>query len=156
MSILVAAAAVIDQPQYLLDTNIISHMMVDADGAVGKRAQQLLLSQPERQLCTSIIVQCELVYGLAKRPSKRLQQAYEFQIDGLVVLPLDTHVTTYYALLRAELERLGQSIGPNDTFIAAHALAVGAVLVSADSDFTRVPGLRVENWLTNDQETQNG
>ena len=148
MSILAAAAADISQPLYLLDTNIISHMMVNADGAVGKRAQQLLLSQPERQLCTSVIVQCELAYGLAKRPSKRLQQAYEFQIDGLLVLPLDTQVTTYYALLRAELERIGQSIGPNDTFIAAHALAIGAVLVTADSDFRRVPALRVENWLT--------
>jgi tRNA(fMet)-specific endonuclease VapC len=147
MSILAAADADISQPQYLLDTNIISHMMINADGTVGKRAQQLLLSQPQRQLCTSIIVQCELVYGLAKRPSKRLQQAYEFQIDGLLVLPLDTHVTDHYARLRAELERLGQSIGPNDTFIAAHALAIGAVLVSADSDFRKVPGLKVENWL---------
>ncbi len=147
MSILAADATDTSQPHYLLDTNIISHMMVDADGAVGKRAQKLLLSQPQRQLCTSIIVQCELVYGLAKRPSKRLQQAYEFQIGGLVVLPLDTHVATYYAQLRAELETLGQSIGSNDTFIAAHALAIGAVLVTADSDFRRVPGLRVENWL---------
>ena len=147
MSVLAAAAIDSSQPLYLLDTNIISHMMVDADGTVGKRAQKILLNQPQRQLCTSIIVQCELVYGLAKRPSKRLQQAYEFQIGGLVVLPLDTHVTAYYARLRAELERLGQSIGPNDTFIAAHALAIGAVLVTADSDFSKVPGLKVENWL---------
>ena len=149
MSILAATAADSAQPHYLLDTNIISHMMADADGAVGKQAQKILLNQPQRQLCTSIIVQCELVYGLTKRPSKRLQRAYEFQIDGLLVLPLDTHVTAYYAQLRAELERLGQSIGPNDTFIAAHALAIGAVLVTADSDFSKVPGLRIENWLVN-------
>jgi tRNA(fMet)-specific endonuclease VapC len=147
MSILAAAAADINQPQYLLDTNIISHMMADADGAVGKRAQEILLNQPQRQLCTSIIVQCELVYGLAKRPSKRLQLAYEFQIGGLNVLPLDTQVTNHYAHLRAELERLGLPIGPNDTLIAAHALSIGAVLVTADSDFLRVPGLNVENWL---------
>lgn len=147
MSILAATAADNAQPHYLLDTNIISHMMADADGAVGKRAQKILLNQSQRQLCTSIIVQCELVYGLTKRPSKRLQKAYEFQIGGLVVLPLDTHVTAYYAQLRAELERIGQSIGPNDTFIAAHALAIGATLVSADAEFLRVPGLRVENWL---------
>ena len=147
MSVLAAAAIDTSQPHYLLDTNIISHMMADADGVVGKRAQKILLNQPQRQLCTSIIVQCELVYGLTKRPSKRLQQAYEFQIGGLVVLPLDTHVSTYYAQLRAELERLGQSIGPNDTFIAAHALTIGAVLVTADSDFDKVPGLKVENWL---------
>ena len=45
MSILAAAAAGINQPQYLLNTNIISHMMADADGAVGKRAQEILLYQ---------------------------------------------------------------------------------------------------------------
>ncbi len=149
MSILAATAPDNAQPHYLLDTCIISHMMADADGVVGLRAQKILLNQPQRQLCTSIVVQCELVYGLAKRPSKRLQQAYEFQIAGLVVLPLGTHVTAYYAQLRAELERLGQSIGPNDTFIAAHALAIGAVLVTADSDFSKVPGLHIENWLVN-------
>ncbi len=146
MSILQGLETDISQARYLLDTNIISHMMADADGSVGKRAQEILLNQPERHLCTSIIVQCELVYGLAKRPSKRLQQAYEFQIAGLTVLPLDSHVTAFYGQLRAELEKLGQSIGPNDTFIAAHALAIGAVLVTADSDFNRVPGLKLENW----------
>lgn len=146
MSILAAIAADNAQPHYLLDTSVISHMMADADGVVGLRAQKILLNQPQRQLCTSIIVQCELAYGLAKRPSKRLQQAYEFQIAGLTVLPLDSHVTEFYGQLRAELEKLGQSIGPNDTFIAAHALAIGAVLVTADSDFSKVPGLKIENW----------
>ena len=147
MSILAGIATDTSHPHYLLDTNIISHMMADADGAVGKRAQEILLNQPQKHLCTSIIVQCELVYGLVKRPSKRLQQAYEFQIAGLTVLPLDSQITAFYGQLRAELEKLGQSIGPNDTFIAAHALAIGAVLVTADSDFNKVPGLRVENWL---------
>lgn len=41
----------------------------------------------------------------------------------------------------------GHPTGPNDTFIAAHALALGATLVTADAEFTRVPGLQVENWL---------
>jgi tRNA(fMet)-specific endonuclease VapC len=45
------------------------------------------------------------------------------------------------------LEQNGTPIGPNDTFIAAHALALGATLVTADAEFARVPGLQIENWL---------
>ena len=37
--------------------------------------------------------------------------------------------------------------GPNNTLIASHALALGATLVTADSKFTRVPDLKIENWL---------
>jgi tRNA(fMet)-specific endonuclease VapC len=55
--------------------------------------------------------------------------------------------TEHYQRIRLHLEQLGTPIGPNDTLIAAHALALGATLVSADAEFTRVPGLAFENWL---------
>ena len=64
-----------------------------------------------------------------------------------MVLPLDDIVGTHYARLRTHLEQAGTPIGANDTLIAAHALALGATLVTADAEFQRVPGLRVENWL---------
>jgi tRNA(fMet)-specific endonuclease VapC len=51
-------------------------------------------------------------------------------------------------MLRAALERKGRPIGSLDTLIAAHALALGATLVTNDvGAFGRVPGLRVENWV---------
>ena len=62
------------------------------------------------------------------------------------VLPLDADVVPAYARLRSLLERAGTPIGPNDMLIAAHALALGCTLVTADAEFDRVPGLRVENW----------
>ena len=68
-------------------------------------------------------------------------------MQNLVVLPLDETVGPHYAKLRAQLEQAGTPIGANDTLIAAHALALGATLVTADIEFTRVPGLQVENWL---------
>ena len=50
--------------------------------------------------------------------------------------------------LRAHLERAGTPIGPNEMLIAAHALALGLIVVSGnDREFARVPGLAVENWL---------
>jgi tRNA(fMet)-specific endonuclease VapC len=51
--------------------------------------------------------------------------------------------------VRAHLESAGWKIGDRDTIIAAHALAVGAVVVTRNVDeFARVPGLRIENWET--------
>lgn len=63
------------------------------------------------------------------------------------VLALESAVATHYAELRTLLEQSGTPIGPNDTLIAAHALALGATLVSGNAEFARVPGLQVENWL---------
>jgi tRNA(fMet)-specific endonuclease VapC len=133
--------------RYLLDTNIVSHMMLNADGIVAKRAERRMTSPSAPVLCTSIIVQCELAFGLKKRPSVRLQAALNAQLEGLIVLPLDQEVVSHYANLRTQLEALGTPIGPNDALIAAHALAIDATLVSGDSEFLRVPGLKLENWL---------
>ena len=135
-------------PLYLLDTNIISHMMVNAEGLAAQCAQRLIAQDPSVQMCTSVVVQCELAFGLAKRPSTRLQKALDFQLSALLVMPLDETVVLHYARLRADLEAKGTPIGPNDALIAAHALALDATLVSGDAEFRRVTGLRVENWLT--------
>jgi tRNA(fMet)-specific endonuclease VapC len=50
--------------------------------------------------------------------------------------------------VRTQLERSGQPIGGNDLLIAAHALALGHVVVTDNErEFARVPALRVENWV---------
>jgi tRNA(fMet)-specific endonuclease VapC len=89
---------------YFLDTNIISHMMVNGDGAAARRAVEVLTKQPDIELCTSIVVQCELLYGLRKRPSPRLQRAYELQMLGIKVVPLDEADAAIYGALRHTLE----------------------------------------------------
>lgn len=134
---------------YLLDTNIISDMMTNADGPAARQAQHTLRQHSDAQLATSIIVQCELLYGLYKKPSPRLHRAYELQMDQLLILGFDTTIgaTQHYAQLRAGLEASGLPMSGNDLLIAAHTLALDATLVSADAAFTRVPGLQVENWL---------
>lgn len=62
-------------------------------------------------------------------------------------MPFDADVAVHYANLRTVLEEAGTPIGANDTLIAAHAMSLGATLVTADAEFTRVPDLKVENWL---------
>ena len=132
---------------YLLDTNAISQLMRNTDGAVAHAYRARLLQAEPAVMATSIVVQCELAFGLLKRPSPKLQALYDIQMRALPVLPLDETVSEHYALLRVTLEQLGTPIGGNDMLIAAHAIAVGATLVSSDTEFLRVPGLTVENWL---------
>ena len=129
----------------LLDTNIVSHLMREANGVAAQRLQAA--SQAGATPVLSIVVQCELLYGVRKKSSRWLQEAYDLQMARLPVLPLDEAVPPHYAALRTHLETQGQPIGPNDALIAAHALALGATLVSGDDEFARVPGLKVENWL---------
>ena len=130
-----------------LDTNIISDMMRDLQGAAATRAKLASIERGDDTLYTSTVVQCELEYGIARKSSPRLLAAYKAVMDTIEVLPLDPTVSVHYAQLRTHLEQCGTPIGPNDTFIAAHALALGATLITADTEFTRVPGLKVENWL---------
>lgn len=62
-------------------------------------------------------------------------------------LPFDSRAADVYGGVRADLERGGRPIGPNDLLIAATALAHDVILVTHDvSEFERVPGLGVEDW----------
>ncbi|WP_428542944.1 PIN domain-containing protein [Rhodopila sp.] len=63
----------------------------------------------------------------------------------------------HYARVRALLERQGMPIGANDTWIAAQALAINATLVSDNErEFSRVPGLPLENWLARGSDQSAG
>lgn len=136
-----------DSSLYLLDTNVISHIMRDGQGSVARRYAARLKSPTPCRMATSVVVECELRFGLEKRPSRRLQAAFDLQMQQLPVMKLDQTVAPRYASIRADLERAGTPIDANDLLIAAHALALGAILVSADAVFSRVPGLQVENWM---------
>ena len=129
---------------YLLDTNIISDNIRNPRGVAARRARQVGNSQ----LCTSIVVAAELRYGVAKTRSRQLSTKVAETLEGLEVVPLESPVDEVYAELRVELERTGNLIGPNDLLIAAQAIALGLTLVTDNErEFSRVPGLKIENWL---------
>jgi tRNA(fMet)-specific endonuclease VapC len=130
--------------RYLLDTNILSDNIRNPRGRAARRARQV----GNAQICTSIIVAAELRYGVAKTGSRRLSTRVAETLDGLEVLPLKPPVDEVYAQLRVLLERDGRLVGPNDLLIAAQALSLGLVVVTDNErEFSRVPGLTVENWL---------
>ena len=133
---------------YLLDTNIISDMMRNPQGRANLQLEvRIAQSKSPLRVCTSVVVDCEVRYGLRRTSSSKLDQAYTHLLQVVEVLPLDALVTPHYASLRARLEQAGKSIGANDSLIAAHALALGATLITADAEFSRVPDLALENWL---------
>ena len=132
---------------YLLDTNILSDMMRNPSGLAAQQFRATLSRSNNASITTSVIVQCELLFGLRRRTHPRWQTHYSLLMQSVTVMPLETDVTAHYARLRNHLEQADTPIGSNDTLIAAHALALGATLVTADAEFSRVPGLNVENWL---------
>lgn len=130
--------------RYLLDTNIVSELVRNPQGAVTRRVARA----GEDKVCTSIVVACELRYGAAKKASARLTQQLEQVLRVLPVLPLDGDVDWRYGALRAQLESKGRLIGPNDLLIAAQALSRNLILVTDNvAEFRRAPGLTIENWL---------
>ena len=132
---------------FLLDTNVISDMMRNPSGVAAQTLITRIRGNPSCHIATSVIVQCELLFGMRRRTSERWQQQYRVAMEGIEVLPLESDAAENYARLRTTLEARGTPIGANDTLIAAHALALSATLVSADTEFSRVPGLTIENWL---------
>lgn len=130
--------------RYLLDTNIVSHLYKFPDGAVANRVRDL----ESGELGTSIIVAAELRFGYTKAGSARLERVIEETLENFEIAPWDSPADMAYARIRTLLERAGRKIGQNDMLIAAHAVALGATMVTQNErEFVRVPGLEVENWL---------
>ena len=128
--------------RYMLDTNAVSDL-VKGHPDIARR----LVAVPMSSVCISAITEGELLYGLAKRSQfSRLRVAVEEFLRRTDVLPWDSTVTPSYGKLRASLEGQGKVLHALDLQIAAHALSVEAVLVSADKAFSMVAGLHVEDW----------
>jgi tRNA(fMet)-specific endonuclease VapC len=128
---------------YLLDTNIASCIIKGNRPAVDNR----LLKIPMAQLAISAVTEGELRFGAARLPhAVRLHSLIEDFLLHVAILPWDSDAARRYGLLRAVLEREGQPMGNLDVMIAAHALAVNAVLVTNDHAFARTKKLKVEDW----------
>jgi tRNA(fMet)-specific endonuclease VapC len=129
---------------YLLDTNILSHLVRQPQGPVADHIGDV----GEANVLTSVIVACELRYGAAKRGSRKLTRQVEAVLSAMTIRPLESDIERVYASIRVALERRGTPIGAHDMLIAAHARAIDAVCVTDNvAEFRRVPALKIENWL---------
>jgi tRNA(fMet)-specific endonuclease VapC len=130
--------------RYLLDTSIV---------IAGIRGHEGVLSRLDKiepgQLVLSSIVVGELLTGVQKSDHpKQSRRVFDDITQQMGIEPIDEIVAEHYAAVRAALEAQGRAIGVNDTWIAAHGLALGATVVTDNlREFSRVPGLTTENWI---------
>jgi tRNA(fMet)-specific endonuclease VapC len=130
--------------------------MLDTDSCIAlikrKPAKILdkLTSHAPGDVGLSTVTLAELRYGVAKSAQKETNaRALDAFLLPLEIADFDETAADAYGEVRAALENAGTPIGPLDTQIGAHALSLGAVLVTHNKrEFRRVPSLAVEDWLT--------
>jgi tRNA(fMet)-specific endonuclease VapC len=129
---------------YLLDTNIASDLVRHPQGRIAAKIAEV----GEDAVAISILVAAELRFGASKKKSAKLAGQVEALLGAIEVIAFEPPADAAYAEVRVALEAKGEPISNNDLLIAAHALALGRVLVTDNvREFRRVKGLGVENWL---------
>ena len=130
--------------KYMLDTNIIIYTIKNRPEQVRK-----LFRQHDEQICISTITLGELIFGAEhSQQVERNLADIEAMIARLEVLPFDNKAAYHFGQVRAHLYNSGQPIGPYDMMITGHARSSGLILVTNNvKEFTRVPGLILENWV---------
>ena len=129
--------------RYMLDTNICIYAIKNQPSQVLK---QLRAHEADGIGISSISV-AELYFGVSKSGSARNLAALQQFLEPLEIADFDLNAAQVYGTLRYTLERLGTPIGPLDTQIAAHALALEVTLATNNvREFARVSGLNLINW----------
>jgi tRNA(fMet)-specific endonuclease VapC len=129
--------------RFMLDTDSISFAL-RGQGQIGARIVQHLPSE----LCVSAITMAELRYGADRRSSNKIHGTIDSFIRGIEVMPFDDRCAREFGKLAADLATAGTPIGDFDVLIAAHAIAVDAILVTNNTKhFARVRSLQSENWF---------
>ena len=131
--------------KYLLDTNVCIYIIKKSPQKVFAKFRQLSVGD----IGLSVITYAELEYGVAHSsdPARNRIALSEF-LAPLELLDFPIQVAPLYGTLRAALVRSGRMIGPLDLLIAAHALHLGATLVTNNlKAFSRVPNLKIDNWV---------
>ena len=130
--------------KYYLDTNTCIYFLK------GKHVQlkRKLMSENPEKIVVPSIVKAELLYGAEKsrRKKENLEKILQFLLPFNIVDFGDAEAIEY-SKIRADLEKKGQVIGPNDLIIAAIVKANDGVLVTNNArEFRRVEGLKIDDW----------
>ena len=127
----------------LLDTDILLFSLRGNTTVIGKWAK-LAASQ----WVISAISGYEIQKGIEANPTTKSSQRATMLLSQLEMEPVSSDVALEAAKIHQALKKKGLSIGTADELIAAHAITMGATLVSnSTKHFEHVPGLKLENWL---------
>jgi tRNA(fMet)-specific endonuclease VapC len=128
--------------RYLLDTNAASYAINKKNAAVDRHLAKVAMVE----LGISAVTEGELRYGAARSGSAPLQATVEQFLLGVSIFAWDSDAAKEYGRLRSALEREGRVMGSLDMMIAAHAVALGLILVTGDRAFRRIRRLGMEDW----------
>jgi tRNA(fMet)-specific endonuclease VapC len=133
--------------KYLVDTNILGYFARNSSTVLQKRMWAALQKQ---EIAISAITRAETRFGLALlQADDKRRRTMDLLLNELPVLPWTLEAADRYGDIAAHLQQSGQPIGQMDTQIAAHALALSLPLVTHNTrHFQRVPGLKLEDWMT--------
>ncbi len=133
---------------YLPDANVFSAYL---SGRSKPLTDRMASAFAAGELRLSVMVLAELEFGAEKARQKLGETKFARRVEQLRkqldIEPIGSSFPQYYASVRTALEAEGRKIGDRDTIIAAHALSIGATMVTANvSEFSRVPGIKLEDW----------
>lgn len=130
---------------YLLDTNICIYVINQSPRTV---LEKIKTFQPA-QIQLSAVSLAELEYGVEKSAQREKNRGALLNfVSAFTILSFNHQDAQFFGVIRADLERRGQLIGPYDLQIAAQALARGLTLVTNNTvEFARIPTLKLENWV---------
>ena len=130
--------------KYLIDTNICIYIMNKRPIGIIHKFKQFEVGE----IGVSTITVSELQYGVVKSKNRKLnKQRVEDFLSPLEIIPYDEIAANTYGDIRNKLEKRGESIGPLDMLIAAHALSRNLVLITNnEKEFKQVKNLKVKNW----------
>lgn len=131
---------------YMLDTNICIYVLKNHSDKLRHKFKAI------KNICVSSVTYGELCFGI-ENGNCSLREARWEQLDiftqRLLIDPWDKDAARHYGIIRALLKNQGNLIGNNDLLISAHARSMNAVLVTNNvREFSRVPDLSIENWMT--------
>ena len=128
---------------FLLDTNVCVDFL-----AGNGRVSEHLVALEQAEVYLSAITIGEMAYGAMRssRPAEEILRLQRLMADA-TVLPVDVRVSLEYGILKSQLAASGQLLEDNDLFIASTAISHGLILVTHDKGFSRIPNLRIEDWL---------
>ena len=133
--------------KFMLDTNTLIYFIKNKPPSVAERINAL---DVDDVLCMSFVTYAELLKGAERsaRKAEVLRRLVELTRQVPVMYPSGPALCEHYAVQASKLRAAGTPIGGNDLWIACHALAEAATLVTNDtSEFARIEGLVIENWV---------
>lgn len=128
--------------RYLLDTNAASYAINKKNVAMDRHLARVAMVE----LGISAVTEGELRYGAARSGSAPLQATVEQFLLGVTIFAWDSEAAKEYGRLRSAMEHEGRVMGSLDMMIAAHATALGLILVTGNRAFARIRRLRMEDW----------